>query len=72
MSDSATPWTAVFQAPVSKGFSRQEYWNGLPFPYTDSYISSVTKYFAEHRQDNCFLVFEELENFPSPTFLIEL
>ena len=28
----ATLWTAVLQAPLSKGFSRQEYWNGLPFP----------------------------------------
>ena len=28
----ATPWTAVQQAPLSPGFSRQEYWSGLPFP----------------------------------------
>ena len=28
----ATPWTAVRQAPLSMGFSRQEYWSGLPFP----------------------------------------
>ena len=28
----ATPWTAVLQAPLSVGFSRNEYWNGLPFP----------------------------------------
>ena len=28
----ATPWTAAFQAPLSMGFSRQEYWSGLPFP----------------------------------------
>ena len=28
----ATPWTAAYQAPPSLGFSRQEYWNGLPFP----------------------------------------
>src|SRR5574337_123934 len=27
-----TPWTGAHQAPLSKGFSRQEYWNGLPFP----------------------------------------
>ena len=25
-----TPWTAAFQAPLSMGFSRQEYWSGLP------------------------------------------
>ena len=28
----ATPWTVAYQAPQSMGFSRQEYWNGLPFP----------------------------------------
>ena len=28
----ATPWTAVYQAPLSMGFSRQEYWSGVPLP----------------------------------------
>ena len=28
----ATPWTVAHQAPVSMGFSKQEYWSGLPFP----------------------------------------
>ena len=28
----ATPWTLAYQAPLSVGFSRQEYWSGLPFP----------------------------------------
>ena len=27
-----TPWTVASQAPLSVGFSRQEYWSGLPFP----------------------------------------
>ena len=27
-----TPWTITYQAPWSMGFSRQEYWSGLPFP----------------------------------------
>ena len=30
----ATPWTVAHQAPLSIGFSRQEYWSGLPFPST--------------------------------------
>ena len=35
MSDSfATPWTIARQAPLSKGFPREEYWSGLPHPYT--------------------------------------
>ena len=27
-----TPWTVAYQGPLSMGFSRQEYWSGLPFP----------------------------------------
>jgi len=27
-----TPWAIAFQAPLSMGFPRQEYWSGLPFP----------------------------------------
>ena len=29
----ATPWTAAYQAPPSMGFSRQEYWSGVPLPF---------------------------------------
>ena len=32
MFDSATLWTVARQAPLSMGFSRQEYWSGLPWP----------------------------------------
>ena len=32
MSDSLTPWTVAYQAPLSMEFSRQEYWSGLPHP----------------------------------------
>ena len=28
----ATPWTVAHQAPLFMGFSRQEYWSGVPFP----------------------------------------
>ena len=31
-----TPWTVACKAPLSMGFSRQEYWNGLPFPYPEN------------------------------------
>ena len=37
----ATPWMAAHQAPPSLGFSRQEYWSGLPFP---SPIDNPTRY----------------------------
>ena len=32
VSDSVTPWTVARQAPLSRGFSWQEYWSGLPYP----------------------------------------
>ena len=38
---SATPWIAAFQAPPSMGFSRQEYWSGVPLPSLKEYIKAV-------------------------------
>ena len=32
VSDPVTPWAIGYQAPLFTGFSRQEYWSGLPFP----------------------------------------
>ena len=37
----ATPWTAAYQAPPSMGFSRQEYWSGVPLPSLDSYMAYI-------------------------------
>ena len=34
----ATPWTAAYQAPLSMGFSRQEYWSGVPLPSPHGYL----------------------------------
>ena len=40
----ATPWTAAYQAPLSMGFSRQEYWSGVPLPSPPlSYVSTKKK-----------------------------
>ena len=37
----ATPWTGAYQAPPSMGFSRQEYWSGVPLPSPkDLYIEN--------------------------------
>ena len=33
-----TPWTVACQAPRSMGFSRQEYWSGVPFPSLDAWV----------------------------------
>ena len=37
----ATPWTAAYQAPPSMGFSRQEYWSGVPLPSPNYIIVEV-------------------------------
>ena len=48
----ATPWTAAHQVPPSMGFSRQEYWSGVPLPSPQLYIYTYlythsTEYFVE-------------------------
>ena len=45
----AAPWTAAHQAPPSTGFSRQEYWSGVPLPS------------PQQRNRNCILKMEVLE-----------
>ena len=53
----ATPWTVVHQGPQSMGFSRQEYWSGLPCPPPEdcpwprdrtcvSYVSGIVGFFT--------------------------
>ena len=37
----ATPWTAAYQAPPSKGFSRQEHWSGVPLPSPCATMTTV-------------------------------
>ena len=39
----ATPWTAAYQAPPSMGFSRQEYWSGVPLPSPKEIILWIPK-----------------------------
>ena len=40
---SATLWTIVHQAPLSMGFSRQEYWSGVSFPFPGDLPESEVK-----------------------------
>ena len=37
----ATPWTAAYQPPPSLGFSRQEYWSGVPLPYFTTRLQTL-------------------------------
>ena len=41
-----TPWTAAYQAPPSMGFSKQEYWSGVPLPSPEKAIMNL-KYLSE-------------------------
>ena len=37
----ATPWTAAYQAPPSRGFSREEYWSGVPLPSPPGTLGNI-------------------------------
>ena len=54
----ATPWTAADQAPPSMGFSRQEYWSGVPSPSLRSLFN--------FGQLSCFFLHTWLVHGPSP------
>ena len=41
-----TPWTTAYQAPPSMGFSRQEYWSGLPLPSPLSLLTGPFTFFS--------------------------
>ena len=45
----ATPWIAVYQAPPSMGFSRQEYWSGVPLPSPFNCYLYQLKSFSSHK-----------------------
>ena len=40
---SVTPWTAAYPGPPSMGFSRQEYWSGVPLPSPMTNLDSLLK-----------------------------
>ena len=45
----ATPWTAAHQAPLSMGFSRQEYWSGVPLPSPFLWERDTLKVLSQNR-----------------------
>ena len=55
----ATPWTAAYQVPPSIGFSRQEYWSGVPLPFPEYYLNHL----------NWFLMLEETPGFLFPDWM---
>ena len=53
-----TPWTAAYQAPPSMGFSRQEYWSGLPLPSLGVrvYFWIIVPYGHKPQKWNCWMI----------------
>ena len=51
----ATPWTAAHQAPASMGSSRQEYWSGVPLPYTVGTLLPVYLSTVSITHCNCYV-----------------
>ena len=49
----ATPWTAAFQAPPSTGFSRQEYWSGVPSPSPIGPCNCMTGHWFQKFENVC-------------------
>ena len=79
----ATPWTAAYQAPPSMGFSRQEYWSGLPLPslvylysYTFIHMCTCAKLLQSYPTAPLSMGFSRQEywrglSFPSPGDLLD-
>ena len=60
----ATPWTAASQAPPSMGFSRQEYWSGVPLP--SPLLTLIPDYSSEALPFTC-----SWDSAPSAELLVE-
>ena len=69
VSDSVTPWTVVYQASLSTGFSRQEYWSGFPFPSPGDLLSPGTRNWASHIVGRRFTVWATTEVYSRSLFI---
>ena len=60
-----TPWTLARQASLSMGFSRQEYWSGLPFPPEEDLLKpGIESYLLLGKVDSLPLSHEESPSAP--------
>ena len=59
---SVTPWTAAHQAPPSMGFSRQEYWSGVPLPSPEPPGIVVSKTDKSSCPHEMYILVEETNN----------
>ena len=60
----ATSWTVALQAPLSLEFSRQEFWNGLPFWYLENFILMPTE--ISGMSIPCQMPTQPLPTYPQP------
>ena len=52
----ATPWTAAYQVPPSMGFSRQEYWSGVPSPSPLYEAQKNTKLYSIYSETHSYII----------------
>ena len=77
---SATPWTAAYQAPLSMGFARQEYWSWVPLPslhiYTVEYYYVIRNELPSHektwRNLKCISLSESRQSTKAACYLIPM
>ena len=59
-----TPWTAAYQAPLSIGFSRQEYWSGLPLPSLLGSTAAAAAAAATKSLQSCPTLWDPIDSNP--------
>ena len=57
-----TPWTAAYQAPLSMGFSRQEYWSGGAIAFSDRITAAAA---AAKSLQSCLTLCDPIDGSPS-------
>ena len=60
----ATPWTVARQAPPSMGFSRQEYWSGVPLPSPKDKTTAVAAAAAAKSLQSCPTLCDPIDGSP--------
>ena len=60
----ATPWTAAYQAPPPMGFSRQEYWSGVPLPSPISLVAAAAAAAAAKSLQSCPSLCDPIDGSP--------
>ena len=58
----AAPWTAAYQAPLSMGFCRQEYWSGVPLPSPNTSLAHINSSHSKSRLQRLY----QLSSHPYP------